>query len=173
MTSSTIQKKAFFVYKASAGAGKTYNLALRYISICLDQFENNRFAFEKILAITFTNKAVGEMKERILKFLEILSSPSGTDSDSAKMELIGNLQLEKQLTDNEIGTRAQNILKNILENYSRFSIMTIDKFYQLILNNYAFELQIPSNYRLELDEKVFMQQMVDLLLAQLGEDDRQ
>ena len=173
MTSSTIQKKAFFVYKASAGAGKTYNLALRYISICLDQFENNRFAFEKILAITFTNKAVGEMKERILKFLEILSSPSGTDSDSAKRELIGNLQLEKQLTDNEIGTRAQNILKNILENYSRFSIMTIDKFYQLILNNYAFELQIPSNYRLELDEKVFMQQMVDLLLAQLGEDDRQ
>lgn len=198
MITSPIQKPNFFVYKASAGAGKTYNLALRYIRICIEQFEKDKYAFRKILAITFTNKAVEEMKERILKFLEILAEPvsepvsepinnnnaklenqtaseSGKIARSAssrKMELIENMRLEKTLSEKEISRRSHFILKSILENYSQFSIMTIDKFYQLIISTYAFELQIPANYQLELDEKTFMQQMVDLLLSQLGEEDK-
>ena len=159
----------FFVYKASAGSGKTFRLALTYIRICIEQFESDRFTFRKILAITFTNKAVGEMKERILDYLETLMAPAS----EKKRQLLDNLQLTEALPEGEISRRSALIYTLILENYSQFSIMTIDKFYQLVISTFTFELQLPSNYRIELDEQHFLQQMADLLLSRLGDDDKQ
>ena len=144
-------------------------MALTYIRICIEQYESDRFTFRKILAITFTNKAVGEMKERILNYLETLMAPASEQ----KRRLMDNLQLTKTLSEKEISRRAAHIYTLILENYSQFSIMTIDKFYQLILSTFTFELQLPSNYRLELDEQRFLQQMADLLLSRLGDDEKQ
>ena len=60
------------ILKASAGSGKTYNLAKEYISILLGS--TDRYAYRHVLAVTFTNKATAEMKSRILRELYVLGS---------------------------------------------------------------------------------------------------
>ena len=66
------------IMKASAGSGKTYNLAKTYISLLLRN--EDRYAYRHILAVTFTNKATEEMKSRIIKELHILATaPSSSD----------------------------------------------------------------------------------------------
>jgi ATP-dependent exoDNAse (exonuclease V) beta subunit len=70
---------SFLVYKASAGSGKTYNLAKAYLEICLIHFNRDPHIYRKILGITFTNKAAAEMKTRILSFLQQLSEDKDTD----------------------------------------------------------------------------------------------
>ncbi|MBO4773452.1 MAG: UvrD-helicase domain-containing protein [Bacteroidales bacterium] len=166
------RNKSFFVYKASAGSGKTFQLAVAYIRICLQYFGQDRFIFRKILAITFTNKAVGEMKSRILFFLRCLSLPE--ERLNAK-ELEQRALLIQELSAvcplEQMGHRSEIILKNILADYSRFSVLTIDKFYQQLVHAFAFELHLPANHRLELDEDLFSRQMVDVLLSKLGYDD--
>ena len=60
------------IMKASAGSGKTYRLARKYITLLLKS--NDRYAYRHILAVTFTNKATEEMKSRILKELHVLAT---------------------------------------------------------------------------------------------------
>ena len=69
----TTKNKSFLIYKASAGSGKTYNLAKAYLAICFSNFADDKYIYRKILGITFTNKAVYEMKTRILHFLKIVA----------------------------------------------------------------------------------------------------
>lgn len=161
----------FYVYKASAGSGKTFHLAVSYLRICLQHYPQDAFIFRKILCITFTNKAVNEMKERILYFLQCLATePAQLDGKQRKQrdDLLPHLQ--DIASEAEIRRRADAVWKHILADYSRFSVLTIDKFYQRLMNAFAFELGLPANHRLELDEKLFTGQMVDLLLAKLGYD---
>ena len=67
--------KNFQIYRASAGSGKTYTLALNFIALSIvgDRYGYKDY-FKRILAITFTNKAAGEMKERVLDYLETLAN---------------------------------------------------------------------------------------------------
>ena len=139
-------------------------MALRYIRICIEQYKKDRFAFGKILAITFTNKAVGEMKERILHYLQVFAG----EPSEEKSVLLRDLNLEEPLSEADVTNHAGKILKCILENYSQFSILTIDKFYQQIINTFAFELEVPANYRLSLDTASFTQQLADVMLSRLG-----
>ena len=69
-------KKSLKIYRASAGSGKTFTLALEYIKLVVE----NPYSYRNILAVTFTNKATGEMKERILGKLYGVANRS----DSAK-----------------------------------------------------------------------------------------
>ncbi|MBR4340763.1 MAG: UvrD-helicase domain-containing protein [Bacteroidales bacterium] len=165
------RSKSFFVYKASAGSGKTFQLAVAYIRICLQYFGQDRFIFRKILAITFTNKAVGEMKSRILFFLRCLVLPEERLDENGRKQRADMLPLLADIcSEEELSRRADIILKNILADYSRFSVMTIDSFYQQLTQAFAFELHLPANQRLELDAEMFTRQMVDVLLAKLGYD---
>lgn len=152
---------SFLVYKASAGSGKTYNLAKAYLEICFTHFNRDPHIYRKILGITFTNKAAAEMKTRILSFLQQLSEDKDTD-------------LMREFTSiasaAEISRRASVLLNTIHHDYSSFSIFTIDSFFQQILRTFSYDLHLPANHQLELDSDVLIKQAVDIVLAKLGHE---
>ncbi|MDR3327055.1 MAG: UvrD-helicase domain-containing protein [Prevotellaceae bacterium] len=135
----------FLILKASAGSGKTYNLALHYI---LQLILNGQNAFRQILAVTFTKDATEEMKMRILENLYALAC--GLDKDFLK-----NIKLQmpdnKQKTDEDIQEIAQKALINILHDYNRFNVGTIDSFFQRVLRNLARELGKGSKFNTDLN----------------------
>ena len=111
------------ILKASAGSGKTYNLAKEYIRLVVGS--NKADAYRHVLAVTFTNKATDEMKRRILKELYTLA----TDPDSSKY--LGDLLKEPGIPDKStLQRRAQTQLSGILHDYSAFAVSTIDRFFQ-------------------------------------------
>ncbi len=114
---------AFSLYDASAGSGKTYTLTKEYLKILFNSPTND--AYKKILAITFTNKAVEEMKSRIIDNLYDFSK----ENTSAKsMMLLKEIAKETGLSVATIKDKAKAIIKNIIHNYTAFGISTIDKF---------------------------------------------
>lgn len=127
------------IYKSSAGSGKTYTLVQEYVKLILENPDNYR----RILAITFTNKAANEMKERIIK---VLAEKSKTDENAKKA------------------------LKLIIHNYSDFSVSTIDSFVQRISRIFARDLNLSPNYEVEIDSNRVMNNIVDLLISKVGHD---
>ena len=115
------------ILSASAGSGKTYRLAYKYVHDTIKYFYEKPYLYRAILAVTFTNKATEEMKSRILKEInDIVQSP-------AESSYLKNLKRDTGLTEKEIIERAKTTLSRILHDYSRFTILTIDKFFQRIL----------------------------------------
>ena len=169
--------KNFITYKASAGSGKTYTLVKEYIALALNYELGSSMAYRHILAITFTNKAAAEMKERIIKTLKELSQEDYTNISIGGKELIialkkhEKLNLIKQLDDLTKRKRSQNVLSEILHSYSDFAIGTIDSFMHKIVRTFAFDLKIPMNFELEMDADKLLTQAIDLLLAQIGSDE--
>ena len=147
----------FLVYKASAGSGKTYTLVKEYLKIVL----NNPEDYRHILAITFTNKAADEMKERIIRYLGELS---GGNNPGLKADLI------KEGVTGDIANIASIVLRNILHKYYFFSVLTIDSFFQRIMRSFSRELNLYIGYNLELDEKDVMDKITDELLDSIGEN---
>ncbi len=145
----------FLIYKSSAGSGKTYTLVKEYLKIVL----RNPSDFRHTLAVTFTNKAAGEMKSRILTKLAELSE--GKDNE-----------LEKTLIDEgvpaDIPARAKKVLENILHKYSYFSIVTIDSFFHRVIRAFAKELRLHIAYNIEIDAEKVMAKIVDDVLAEIG-----
>ena len=130
------------LYKASAGSGKTYTLSKTYLELLLK--DKNPNSYRNILAVTFTNKATEEMKERILRDL-----------------------FQKSLSDE----RAKNILIKMLHDYSAFSISTIDSFFQQALRAFAREIAHSSEYQIELDRDSLVHEAMDRLLDDMTEDE--
>lgn len=109
------------IYKSSAGSGKTYTLTTAYLKLALE----SPTAFTRILAVTFTNKATQEMKDRIIKELKRLKS--GVDPN----ETMHRELLEKwQLSPKELSERATQVLTTILHDFGSFSVSTIDSFFK-------------------------------------------
>ena len=155
------------IYNASAGSGKTYTLVKEYLTIILASHDYHYF--RHILAITFTNKAAGEMKERILSSLEKFASNQPKDwEDPMFQDLCNDLNL-KPIQLNE---RAKKTLSSILHHYSEFSVSTIDKFTQRLVRNFTHDLGLPSNFEVEFDEEKLLNESVGMLLAKLGENDK-
>ena len=104
------------VYKASAGSGKTFTLAVEYIKHLI----LNPRAYRQILAVTFTNKATAEMKERILQQLYgiWLSDPA---SEPYLNRIREDLR-QKNLSDSDIRRAAGTALQYMLHDYSRFRV---------------------------------------------------
>ena len=117
------------IYRASAGSGKTFTLALEYIKLLIANPESYR----KILAVTFTNKATGEMKERILG--KLYGVANGLESAVDYTEKIR--QQLSQYSDEQIREKAGKALENILHDYGHFRIQTIDAFFQSVLRSLA------------------------------------
>lgn len=147
------------IYKASAGSGKTFALTREYIRMLLSDkiLRDNRLPHSRILAVTFTKKSTAEMKERILKELYLLAQhPEESDyiEEYLKDPNIG-------MTQKEIQTRAQLLILGILQDYNRFSVSTIDGFFQQIIRTFAMELGLSTNYDLSLDQNEIVHQAVD------------
>ena len=150
------------ILKASAGAGKTYQLALEYIRLLVK--EPDPLAYRHVLAVTFTNKATEEMKSRILKELHLLA----TDPEKSKYleELLKECGSTKTLQE-----RARTQLSGILHDYSAFAVSTIDKFFQQTLRAFSREVGQFSSYQVQLDREALVQESVDLVLDGLQESD--
>ena len=151
----------FQVYNASAGSGKTFTLVKEYLKILLQT--EDIYAFQKILAITFTNKAAAEMKERVLENLQAISEGKSTDILKAILEETG---LDQSLASQ----RAAKVLKAVLQNYSAFYITTIDSFTHKIIKSFAFDLGLNLNFEVELDATSLLSKAVDVLISKIGVD---
>lgn len=151
------------VYKASAGSGKTFRLAVQYITMLVKQPEDYRH----ILAVTFTNKATAEMKQRILAQLygighNLPGSASYYD------------EVKKSVSFNEQTVRHNALLAldMILQDYGHFRVETIDSFFQTVLRSLARELHIGANLTLELDTDMVIDEAVDSFLANVEQDSK-
>ena len=169
--------KNFTIYKSSAGSGKTFTLVKEYLALALNDDATPPKAYRHILAITFTNKAASEMKERIIKALKELSLEDYTKLSGGTKTLLAELKKHKklnayqQLDDAVIRKRANNVLTEVLHNYSDFAIGTIDSFVHKIVRTFAFDLKIPMSFELEMDDDKLLTQAIDLLIGQIGTDE--
>jgi ATP-dependent helicase/nuclease subunit A len=142
------------IYSASAGSGKTYTLTKIYL---ISLFKS-RYNYRKILAVTFTNKATAEMKSRILDNLNKLATGENSDYLPVLMESSGK-------SEAWIRSEAWEILNSILHDFSRFSISTIDSFFQKVLRVFAREAGLNSGFNIELDHSVILSSAVDEMIG--------
>ncbi len=156
---------AFEIFDASAGSGKTYTLVKDYLYIMLMAKRDD--AYRNILAITFTNKAVHNMKSRIVDNL----SEFAKDFPSKKSaELMDVLALETGKTALEIKTKSKQIIKHLIHNYAAFDISTIDKFTHRIIRTFAHDLGLSLSFEVTLDTESLLTEAVDAIIAQAGQD---
>ncbi len=155
------QSSSFQVYNASAGSGKTFTLVKEYLKVLVQS--SDVFRFQKILAITFTNKAAAEMKARVLENLQMFCE--GKENHY----LLGILE-ETILDKKTIQDRSVKILDAILQNYAAFSIITIDSFTHKIIKNFAFDLGLSLNFEVEMDAVSLLNEAVDVLISKIGVD---
>jgi len=157
----------FIVYQASAGSGKTFNLARIFIESLLaktgDGLAKN---LRGVMAITFTKKAANEMKKRVINFLDLLSN--GSDLDPINKILLKDISDKTKLTYPEIKERAAVMFKIIMENYSNLSIGTIDSFNQRIVRSFARELGVNFEFDINLDKNEYLEQAIDKLFERFG-----
>ena len=149
------------VYRASAGSGKTFTLAVEYIK----QLILDPYAYRHILAVTFTNKATAEMKERILSQLYGIAH-----QDPKSKCYFNKIKESTGLPDQEITEAAGKALNNIIHDYSRFRIETIDSFFQSVMRNLARELELERNLNIELDTTEAINDTVDVMIEKMTED---
>ena len=159
-------RPSFSIYDASAGSGKTYALVKEYLKIILTAKSND--AYRNILAITFTNKAVHEMKTRIV---DSLSEFAKADTNPKALGLMQHISAETQLSLTDIKRKSQQIIKHIIHNYAAFDILTIDKFTHKIIRAFAHDLNLPITFEVSLDTENLLTEAVDALISRAGEDE--
>jgi ATP-dependent helicase/nuclease subunit A len=141
------------IYSASAGSGKTYTLT----EIYLESLFRSRYSYRKILAVTFTNKATAEMKSRILDNLQKLSTGQPSDYLEFLMKKTGK-------DEKWIRQESGEILNTILQDFSRFSVTTIDSFFQKILRAFTREAGLHSGFNIELDHSNILSAAIDEMM---------
>lgn len=161
-----MEKKAFTIYNASAGAGKTHTLVKEYLKILLS-YSNKDDAYRNVLAITFTNKAVNEMKSRIISCIYAFTL---LEIPKKEYQLLEQIVQETTFTEAYIREKSKKILKNIIHNYAGFDISTIDKFTHKVIRSFAFDLNLPFQFEVSLDTEALLQEAVDALIAKAGID---
>ena len=147
------------ILNASAGSGKTYQLAYKYVHDVIEEPD----LYRHILAVTFTNKATEEMKSRILK--EIHRLAAGDESP-----YLTSLCHELSLDEATVRKRAADARSKILHDYSRFTVLTIDTFFQRILRAFIKELGIDLNYNVEIETASVLTKSADALIEQITVD---
>ena len=165
--------KKLHVYKSSAGSGKTTALTIEYLKLAL----MSDYAFKHILALTFTNKAAQEMKDRILEYLLILK---GFDNETWPFfldDLINGIpkylkKKEKEGKEevlNEIRKDSEKLFIRIIHNYSEFTVTTLDSFTNRLIRSFSHDLGLSFNYQVELDTSQLLKDAVDELVFRVGE----
>ncbi|REA64108.1 DNA helicase UvrD [Dyadobacter luteus] len=165
----------FKVYSSSAGSGKTYTLTKEYIKLALHSSSDTYF--RQILAVTFTNAAANEMKDRILLMLRTFGAYTPAVQLPPMLRDVVTELYPETATDEAlfaqgcelISGRAQLVFRQILHRYSDFSVMTIDKFTQRLISSFTDELGIPFGFETQLDSEQ-LDGAVDRLLARIGQE---
>lgn len=163
----------FKIYSSSAGSGKTYTLTKEYLKLALSGDSDSYF--RHILAVTFTNAAATEMKERILSTLRLFSTSKGENHPMLR-DVVQELFPETKLDENYyrekvafISEKSKAVFKKLLHRYSDFSVMTIDKFTQRLVSSFTEELGLPFTFETQLDSDL-LESAVDVLLARIGQE---
>ncbi|MBF0484093.1 MAG: UvrD-helicase domain-containing protein [Candidatus Omnitrophica bacterium] len=145
------------VVDASAGSGKTYALAKRYVQLLLMTNAENHSAasIRSILALTFTNKAAFEMKRRILLFLRSIAL--GVMPQNELHEIISPLGLDAAYAQR----RALEVMEDIIRNYDFFQVDTIDTFINGMLSGCAFKLGVSSNFKIKTSAAEYLELSLD------------
>ena len=160
MTSNS-SERPFHIYRSSAGSGKTYTLTKEYLKIALQRPD----AFRHILGVTFTNKATEEMKQRIVSVLRQMATHQ-------KPAVQKDLTEALKLTDAQIEKIAESTLSDILHQYGRFSIVTIDSFFHQVIRSFAKEMGLQGSFSLDIELSKVMTAVVDNMLLEVGNDDK-
>ncbi|MGB3776485.1 MAG: UvrD-helicase domain-containing protein, partial [Leeuwenhoekiella sp.] len=155
---------AISIFNASAGSGKTFALACNYLSIVL--LSKSPFKYRHMLAITFTNKAVAEMKSRIVENLKHFAY----GEDIEKSPMLSAIQKNTGLELPVIREKSAQVLHNIVQDYASFDVVTIDRFTQRIIRSFARDLKIPQNFEVELNTQEVLERAVDNLINRAGTD---
>lgn len=160
------EKAPLRIYRASAGSGKTFTLAVEYIKLLVINAEEYRH----ILAVTFTNKATAEMKERILSTLYGLANGLSGAKDHKDVIMAAPEIKALNLSDEKFRARAAKALNNIAHDYSRFRIETIDSFFLSVIKDLAHELGLNANLNIDLNTDQVVDEAVDNIISELTED---
>lgn len=155
----------FKIYSSSAGSGKTFTLTKEYLKIILR--ESDPHYFKRILAMTFTNDAAGEMKKRIMDTLKEISKDDPGSSNMFKL-LLEELP---EFSQEEIQKKAGKILHEIIQDYNNFAIKTIDSFVNQIAGSFNQDLDLAYNYDLVLDTQPLLAEAVRNLIDRIGRDE--
>lgn len=147
-----------YLYRSSAGSGKTFTLVREYLRLTLNVPENAG----KNLAITFTNKATTEMKSRVLDTLGDLSRNQESDLAKKVTEDLGDAEYARK--------QSGELLSTLLHNYHDFSISTIDSFFTRIIRPFSRELNLPANFDIHLDEEQVIEEITDQIVKKASED---
>lgn len=150
--------KTFSVYRSSAGSGKTRTLAKAYLKLAL-QYRADYF--KHILAVTFTNKASQEMKDRILEYLYDFAQ-------GRSEQLAAELQEELKMDAQTFRQHSQETQTTLLHQYDSFGISTIDAFFQKVIRSFTREAGLTGDYRLEVDQDAVLEDVIDNLIDELG-----
>ena len=162
----------FTIYNASAGSGKTYTLAVQYIARMIAAGQKGEGPYRHILAVTFTNKATAEMKDRILQQLYGISARL-KDSDNYRKSVKAALaKMGVAMDDDDICREAGKLLHAILHDYSHFRVETIDSFFRGVLTDMARELDLTTGLKADIDSERVIGEAVDRIIARLNENDQ-
>jgi ATP-dependent exoDNAse (exonuclease V) beta subunit len=152
-------------YSASAGSGKTFTLARDYLTLLFQSPMET--GYRNILAVTFTNKAVAEMKARIVEYLRDFTLDEIPPSITA---IANHIKAETGLKDGAFRARAIKIYHRLLHDYAAFDIVTIDAFNHRILRTFSKDLNLPDGFEVELDSKNLVSKAIHNLIARAGND---
>ncbi len=152
------------VVDASAGSGKTTTLTERLAQLLLSKkIPHNGLG--NILAITFTNNAAVQMKQRILGLLK--SAALG------EQEAIEKLRPLLSMKDHEIQTRAEEVLEQVLDRYSEFQIQTIDSFLARVFKASALEFGFSPGFDVVIDSRPLLDEAFDTFAGEITEGSRE
>ncbi|MBL1281111.1 MAG: UvrD-helicase domain-containing protein [Fluviicola sp.] len=153
------------IVNASAGSGKTYRLVKEFITLLIS--DKHVKSFSSILAMTFTNKAALEMKERIIGGLDKISSPN--HFENVEENLTKELAKDIGCTIEEVQKRCHYVLQNILHQYENFNVMTIDKFNLRLIRSFGRDLDLAHDFDVVMDQEEVIEKIVDDLINQIGQ----
>lgn len=160
-----MKSQSLKIYNASAGSGKTFTLVKNYLVTLLRS--NKKNTFKELLALTFTNKAVGEMKDRIINTLKGIAYPDRFQCDH---EMSKQICETLKITSVELQKKSELVLNEVSHHYAGLTISTIDKFNYSIIKTFANDLHLTSNFEVEMDTNSFMDKTIERLIQKTETD---
>jgi ATP-dependent exoDNAse (exonuclease V) beta subunit len=157
--------KSVEIISASAGSGKTYTLVFHFLKTLLSKPTAD--TYRKMIALTFTNKAVFEMKSRILKSLKEYSSLVETGKTP---QMVLDLCEALELSTAELAFRSRQALKLILQDYAAFEVVTLDRFTHRIIRSFARDLGLSLSFEVEIQQEQMLSQVVERIIDKAGSD---